>query len=313
MDLASRPRMEALDRHLRTAVAGATLETEPGPHMVVADLLPDDVYADLLETMPPPEAFEVADKSKANFLPSTTADVPERSRESWSWFHGDVVEKLLTPILMDAFRPCLTAAYQAQFGVPLAADALGLPHHAFQGRLMLRRPGYRLKPHRDKKIAAITGLVYFARPGDSRDYGTDLYRIVDDQQAPIMKTYYPEAHGGRAELARTVPFVGNTGLIFMNVPGMAHGAGIPPDAPQSERYAYQFYVGPPKPELARLVHRLPPSWRARGNSRARMTSTDSRDRQQHALAGDRRRSSRAGRDQRATAVRRVVHRPVGRG
>ena len=44
----------------------------------------------------------------------------------------------------------------------------------------------------------------------------------------------------------------------MNTPGMAHGAVIPPDAPQSERYAYQFYVGPTKSKVARLVRRLPP-------------------------------------------------------
>ena len=103
----------------------------------------------------------------------------------------------------------------------------------------------------------MTGLIYLARPGDSREYGTELYRIFDDHHAPVMKTYYPEAHGARAELVRTVPFVGNTALIFMNVPGMAHGAGIPRDALQLERYAYQFYIGPPKSDLMSLVRRLP--------------------------------------------------------
>ena len=113
----------------------------------------------------------------------------------------------------------------------------------------------------------MTGLVYFARPGDSREYGTELYRIFDDQQAPVMKTYYPEAHGGRAELVRTVPFVGNTALIFMNVPGMAHGAGIPRDALQPERYAYQFYIGPPKSDLVSLVRQLPQEQAAAWNAR----------------------------------------------
>jgi hypothetical protein len=257
MDLGNPQHMEALATHLRRAITDAGLATDPGPHMVVPDVLPAEIYAHLLKTMPPPEAFEVADKVKANFLPSTTANVAPPTAEAWSWFHTDIVDGLLSPILLDAFRPCLTAAYRTQFGDKVD-DALALPHHAFQGRLMLRRPGYRLKPHRDKKTAALTGLIYFARPGDSPDYGTELYRVSDDQDAPIMKTYYPEANGGRAELARTVPFVGNSALIFMNVPGMAHGAGIPPDAPQTERYAYQFYVGPPRSELARLVQRLSP-------------------------------------------------------
>ena len=257
MDQAIPQTVDSISTYLRKAIADTTLVTDPGPHMVVADLLPAEMYALLLDTMPPPEAFDVADKTKANFDPSRTVNVPARSRAAWSRFHEDVIAGLLTPILFEAFRPCLAVAYQNLFGPPVADAALGLPHQAFQGRLMLRRPGYRLKPHRDKKRASLTGLIYFARPGDSPEYGTELYRIVDDLQAPVMKTYYPEDHGARAELVRTVPFVGNTALIFMNVPGMAHGARIPRDAPQPERYAYQFYIGPPKSELVALVRRLP--------------------------------------------------------
>jgi hypothetical protein len=260
--------MDPLTAHVRDAVARATLVTDPGPHMVVTELLPADVYARLLETMPPPEAFEVADKFKANFLPAAERSGQEPPADAWSWFHTDVINGVVTPVVLNAFHPCLAASYRTQFG-SLATTALGIPHHAFQGRLMLRRPGYRLKPHRDKKIATLTGLIYFARPGDSRDYGTELYRIHEDQQTPVMKTYYPEAHGARAELTRTVPFVGNTALIFMNVPGMAHGAAIPLDSPQPERYAYQFYVGPPKPDLARVVRQLPAelaaTWKVKGS------------------------------------------------
>ena len=230
--------MESLVAHLRDVVAKAAVVTDPGPHMVIPDLLPAEIYARLLETMPPPETFDVADKVKANFDPDKTIGAPARSRETWSWFHADIVDRQLTPILIDAFRPYLAIAYQAHFGRSLAEAVLRLPHHAFQGRLMLRRPGYRLKPHRDKKSASLTGLVYFARPGDSREYGTELFRVLDDRPSAIRKTYYPEDHGARAELVRSVPFVGNAALIFMNVPGMAHGAGIPRDALQSERYAY---------------------------------------------------------------------------
>jgi len=265
VDQASRQTLESIATHLREAVTHSTLVTDPGPHMVITDLLPADIYTELLDTMPPPEAFEVADKTKANFDPSPTGSAPEHSLEPWSRFHTEIVAGLLTPILVEVFRPCLAAAYQAHFGPPLADATLRLTHHAFQGRLMLRRPGYRLKPHRDKKQASVTGLIYFARPGDSREYGTELYRVTDDQQAPFRKTYYPEAHGGHAELVRTVPFVGNTALIFMNVPGMAHGASIPRDAPQPERYAYQFYIGPPKSDFLPLVRHLAPEQAAAWN------------------------------------------------
>jgi hypothetical protein len=245
--------MNAIAAHLRSAVAAAPLVADPGPHMVIPDLLPPEVYAHLLDTMPPAETFDVADKVKANFDPDATIAAPARSRDAWSWFHSEVVDRQLAPVLTAAFRPQLRAAYENLFGRDQADLALGLPHHAFQGRLMLRRPGYRLRPHRDKKSASLTGLIYFARPGDSRDYGTELFRVFDDRPATVRKTYYPEDHGSRTELARSVPFVGNSALIFMNVPGMAHGASIPPESTQLERYAYQFYVGPPKADVRQLT------------------------------------------------------------
>jgi len=249
--------MDEVALHLRHAVASASLLTDPGPHMVIANVLPAELYTRLLETMPPPEDFEVADRVKANFDPLRDTRAPQRSREAWAGLHNDVIDEHLKPLLLDAFRPFLKDSYRALFGQELGDEALGLRHHALSGRLMLRRPGYRLKPHRDMKIAALTGLIYFARPGDSQEYGTELYRVENDRQAPFMKTYYPEADGARAVLVRTVPSIANSALVFMNTPGMAHGAVIPPDAPQSERYAYQFYVGPTKSKVARLVRRLP--------------------------------------------------------
>jgi hypothetical protein len=248
--------------HLRRAVAAATLATDPGPHMVIADLLPADIYALLFDTMPPEEGFDIADSVKANFDPDRTTIAPERSRQTWMWFQRDVIDGVLTPLLVARFQPHLATAYRDLFGPDLAEDAVRLPKHAFRGRLMLRRPGYRLKPHRDMRIAALTGLIYFARPGDSADYGTDLYRIDHDRQATTMKTFYPESCGGRAEHARSVPFVGNAALVFMNAPGMAHGASIPRDATQATRYAYQFYIGPPKDDFGRLIRRLPVSQQA---------------------------------------------------
>lgn len=230
--------------------------------MVVTDLLPPDLYALLMETMPPPDGFDIADKNKANFDPDSTTIVPERSRQTWQWFQRDVVGEVLTPVLLERFLPSLTTAYQALFGPGLVEDALRLRQHTFRGRLMLRRPGYRLKPHRDSKIVAITGLIYFARPGDSAEYGTDLYRVQNDQPASSMKTFYPESHGARVEIARSVPFIANTALVFLNVPGMAHAADFPRDAPQTERYSYQFYIGPPEQDLARLVLQMPIAERA---------------------------------------------------
>ena len=127
---------------------------------------------------------------------------------------------------------------------------------------MLRRPGYHLGPHRDPKRSIATCLLYFARPGDREDYGTEIYRVLDDGEASYTQTYYPSQEGRTCELVKVVPYRPNSMLAFLNSYG-AHGANIPRDAPPTlERYSCQFYVGPDGGALADLISRLAPERQA---------------------------------------------------
>ena len=167
--------------HLRARIAAAPLVIDPGPHMVVPDLLPADLYALLLETMPPPDGFDIADKLKASFDPARSTIAPARSRETWMSFHTDILDALLTPILLDRFRPHLISSYQALFGPDLAEDALRLRHHAFRGRLMLRRPGYRLQPVHAVRVPVLR------RAAKVRSRAPRPPRMPVDQQAAWRK------------------------------------------------------------------------------------------------------------------------------
>ena len=127
----------------------------------------------------------------------------------------------------------------------VAGDAAAAQHPELRtsdGRIMLRRPGYVIPPHRDPKWGFVTGLVYLARDGDPEEHGTSLYRVRGDEEAPSDKPYYVEE--SRCELVKTVPFRANTLLAFLNSTG-AHGATIPADAKPAtlERYVYQFGSG----------------------------------------------------------------------
>ena len=42
--------------HVRRAIAAAPLQSDPCDHIVVSDLLPDDVYQAMLEAIPPPRS-----------------------------------------------------------------------------------------------------------------------------------------------------------------------------------------------------------------------------------------------------------------
>lgn len=114
-----------------------------------------------------------------------------------------------------------------------------------------------MKPHRDPKWGFVTALMYLAKPGDSEEYGTQLYRVREDAEATSGSVHYIEPE--RCELARTVPFRPNSMLVFLNAVG-AHGAGIPADAEPAtlERYLYQFRLGPTTKTISRLVSLMSP-------------------------------------------------------
>lgn len=247
--------LHKIREHVRRAVRQVTLDINPGAHIVVDDVLPGAYYDLLLETLPPPEYFAVDDAVKQDFRPSATDRVPVMSRLAWQRFEQDVVEAVLMPALLEAFRPAINPHYAAIVGEEFAAEAAELPKYA-NGRVMLRRPGYRLPPHVDPKRRLITGILYLARTGDAEDYGTSLYRVDRPFVAPGLTTYYPEKDGIRCELVKRISFRRNRLIAFINS-GAAHGAEIPPDAAQTERYAYQFSIRPLESGLRQLIHRLP--------------------------------------------------------
>jgi hypothetical protein len=252
--------------HVLRAIAGAHLLLDPFPHMVVEDVVPRDVYKMMLRAIPPAEFFGDKDFTKQN-LRIPVDESPELTIRVWQ-FVDDIARTVVVPAVLERFREPLRQHYDTIFGATFADRAAALAQSPSGGRVMLRRPGYHLAPHRDPKRAMLTCLMYLAAPGADESYGTQIFRVSGDQESSYTQTYYPEQNGARCELVKSVPFRPNSMLVFLNGTG-AHGADIPADAPTDlERYSYQFYVGPSTEALESLVADLPEErrqmWRGKG-------------------------------------------------
>jgi hypothetical protein len=242
--------------HVRAAIDSAPVVLEPYEHMVVEQLLPPDVYDVLIEAIPPEPFFDDRDSIKRNLrFPMELG--PTLTSMVWGFFDEVVTQQMIRPAVLERFAGPLQQHYDSIFGPDHRARAIAMPHRVNSGRLMLRRRGYHLDPHRDPKHSMLTCLVYFARPGDDEAFGTEIFSVANDSDANYKQTYYPEQAGHTCTLVKVVPFRPNSMLVFLNSRG-AHGATIPADAPESlARYSYQFYVGPEKDALGTLVRQLP--------------------------------------------------------
>jgi hypothetical protein len=241
-----------VEAHIVAALDAAPLELDPFPHLIVERWLPADVYERVIEAMPA-SIFFASDRDEHWPVPSGVA--PLYSRQVWALVANKIVGEMVYAAMNRKFNRVICEYVRSNW--PALPGDVDLTLHPSDGRIMLRRPGYQLMPHRDPKWGFLTGIVYLAREGDSEAHGTQLYRVRHDSAAPTSRVYYVEP--AKCELVRDVPFRANSMLVFLNSEG-AHGASIPASTQPStlERYIYQFRLGPTSKTINRLISLLPP-------------------------------------------------------
>lgn len=246
---------DAIAAHVEGAVAAAQLHHDPFPHVVLENLFPQRFYDAVVRGIPPVELFDGVENKQRIVVPFEMA--PAFSRRVWSFLLNDVVDASLGPALLRKLREPLTdwvtGTWPELAGQPIESV---VRMQSTDGRILLRRRGYVIPPHRDPKWGFVTCLLYLARPGDSQSWGTQLYTVDEDTEAASVAPHWIRAE--QCRLVKDVPFRANSALVFLNSRG-AHGAQIPASAepPTLERYIYQFRIGPTAESIRRLVALLP--------------------------------------------------------
>ncbi len=242
--------------HVQAVLDQTPLESDPYPHMVLDNLLPPAFYKALIDTMPPRSLFDDAVNKEQLRVPPRGAGLT--TFRIWRFLVAEILESQLQDALLARFREPLTE-YARRFWPQANLDELRLG--GSDGRIILRQRGYVIPPHRDPKWAWLTFILYLAKPGDPDTWGTQLYRVNDDVEAPGAQPFWMESH--EHVLAKDVRFLPNRALVFLNADG-SHGASIPEDAPADfERYIYQFRIGPDRRAVDRLKAELTPEARAK--------------------------------------------------
>ncbi len=250
---------EAIASHVASAVARAVLELDPFPHVVIENLLPEDLSDDLIGALPP-AAFFTSEKMSRQELEVPFEFAPEYSRLVWGrlLLEGDhrgdgAGTDREVPARAGRFRAVALA------GVGLALSGRHRPA-GLQFAADAPPPGYVIKPHRDPRWAFLTCLVYLPKSPEHQIYGTQLYRL---RQEPELTHNSPLwADPSECELVKEVPARRNTALVFLNSTG-AHGASIPRDAPaDTARFLYQVQFGVDEGTREKLVDSLDGAKRA---------------------------------------------------
>jgi hypothetical protein len=245
-------RKTTMGERVTAAIESAEYHVKPFPYTVIDNLLPQVFYDALLQGIPPVELFESKPTGKQH-LDVPFALAPLYSQRIWRYMASDLIPNVITPALLAKFRTEIDEWITRNWP-DLPPDSVEL--RGSGGRIMYRRRGYRILPHRDPKWSFITCILQLAHPGDAETWGTQLYAVDDDREAKSAAPYWIDEK--QCRLVEDVKFVPNRLLVFLNSEG-AHGAFIPPDAEPADlrRYIYQFRLGPTLEAIGTMKAMLP--------------------------------------------------------
>jgi len=246
--------------HVANAVAAAPLASEPFPHVLIDKLLPENAYHQLVKAIPPRVFFEHLDLNHQEVMvPSDLA--PLLSREIWAAFYDRVVTDALVPGLVDKFREPLDRLVCRYWPMHQSLEDANIRLELLMSRILLRRPGYVINPHRDPRWAFVTCLVYLPPRNAQRFFGTQLCAVRREPEHRSHGALWMDDTD--VEAVKSVPGHPNTALAFVNGTG-AHRASIPEDvASDTERHLYQLQLGPSVASQRRLLASMPADEAAR--------------------------------------------------
>jgi hypothetical protein len=239
-------------RHAAAAVDRAQLHMDPGAHIVIDDLLPDDLCDELVAAVPGRQFFP-GQNNKRQEMGVPFPFAPAYNRLVWDFFYR-VLEDAILPAVIEKFRPALDDFIKKHWPRRGLFKESGIELGVWNSRIMLRRPGYRIRPHRDPRWAFLTCLIYLQRRGDPHAYGTQFYRLREEREPSHHSPLWVEED--ECVLVKDVPARRNGAVVFLNSTG-AHGAFIPSDAPPDlERFIYQVQFGPDEATKQMLIDEL---------------------------------------------------------
>lgn len=210
--------------HIRARLDATEVARDPFPHIVVANLLPDDVYDDMLRNWPAQEFAKTSNWASrkeihvAQALTSFPADIQPVWRQvvAWSQVARDLVYEKLKPYLAEKFVPLMGRERASHLKLytqrgPAAFIA------TYTGALSLFA-------HVDHPYIAVNGFLYVSeRDVDEPELGTVLYQSYG-LALPNNEIKLPEHLLNRyLSRAKTVAYRRNVYLAYVNTPSAFHG------------------------------------------------------------------------------------------
>jgi hypothetical protein len=169
-------------RQLVSRIAGTAAIEEPFSHLYVEEVLPPDLYEEILRSFPDPAVYTGSaeryrggggDEYVRRMLPLTPAELiklPAATHELWR----GIAAALTAPELKEAVFAKLARDLAYRYGVP-EKETTRLPGYS-RPTLYRETDGFEIPPHPDTRKKVVTMHLYLPADRSQLGLGTALYR-----------------------------------------------------------------------------------------------------------------------------------------
>ena len=213
-------------QHVQERIAGATLETDPFPYIVVDDVFPEDYYRRMLSSFPSSTHMrplhetgrvgmgEYEERHALLFDNNDFSRLPPETASFWlslsRWMYSDPFANSFVTRFADALYPRMDRILRSDGKLAVKGDALLVEDHT----------RYAIGPHTDAPHRLVTFLFYLPSDDSLKELGTSIYRPKD----PTFTCWGGPHHSfDRFEKVRTVEYLPNRLLAFPKTERSFHG------------------------------------------------------------------------------------------
>lgn len=199
--------------HMVGAVAAARVESRPFPHFIVAGIFPDELYHEMLASLPDARLYEefgyekhatqgTSNRGRFTLTNANLDHLLGRQRSLWLAVRDALGSRQFKAAVFER----LAGGLAYRFGISPAAAA-ATPGYPLPD-LFRETTGYTIKPHPDTRRKLVT--MQIALPEDNRqlELGTEFYRRSWN---PLAMLREPRGF----EVVKRAPFLPNVAYAFV--------------------------------------------------------------------------------------------------
>ncbi len=198
--------------HMVAAIERAWLDDYPFPHFIVEGIFPDDLYREILASLPEPRLYQpvsylrhadrgVSNRGKFALTEDCLDQLLGRQRSLWL----GVRDALGAPEFKQAVFVRLASGLAYRFGMT-PAEAAEMPGYPMP-EILRETAGYKIKPHPDTRRKVVTMQIALPPDNSQPDLGTEFYRRSYN---PLSLLREPRGF----EVVKRSPFLPNVAYAF---------------------------------------------------------------------------------------------------